>query len=170
MPTPMRTLLLLPLVYVAAVLETSLADVVRVGWVEPDLLAVLAVVWLLVFPGPRSFLAAGLVGLAADLISPGRIGLAAICFLLVGYGVMRLRARLPIRHLVLQVLVVGAAVTLIAAGMSVGSWLLGEVAAAPSVLVARSLSVGVYSAGVSLPVLMVVGWIQEPLRRRSAAA
>jgi rod shape-determining protein MreD len=166
----MRTLLLLPLVYVAAVLQTSLADVVRVGRVEPDLLAVLAVGWLLVFPGPRSFLAAGLAGLAADLISPGRIGVAAFCFLLVGYGVMRLRARLPIRHLVWQVAVVGVAVSLIAAGSAMGRWLLGETTAAPSVLLVRSLSVGVYSAGVSLPLLMVVGWMQEPLRRRKGMA
>ena len=72
----MRLLLLLPLVYVTAVLQTSLGDALRVGRVAPDLLGLLAVVWLLVTPGRRAFLVAGLIGLVADLISPGQLGLA----------------------------------------------------------------------------------------------
>ena len=149
----------------AAVLDTSLADIIRVGRVAPDLLAMLAIVWLLVVPGPRSFLAAGAIGLAGDLVSPGRVGLAAGCFLLVGYAVARLRARFALEHLVSQVAVVWAAVTALAIAMALGRWLLGEVAAAPSVLFLRSLGVGVYTAGVSLPVLMVIGWMREPLRK-----
>jgi len=159
----MRIFALIPLVYAAAVLETSLADVVRVGRVGPDLLAVLAFVWLLAWPGSSVFWIAGVVGLASDLISPGRIGPAAACFLLVGYGVAWLRARITIDHVLWHTVVVWAAVSLSAAGLAMGRWLLGEVPAAPSVLLVRSLAVGVYSAGVSLPLLMVLGWMRQPM-------
>ena len=158
----MRILALIPLIYAAAVLETSLADVVRVGRVGPDLLAVLAFVWLLTWPGCNALCIAGIVGLASDLISPGRIGPATACFLLVGYGVTRLRARIAIDHVLWQAAVVWAAVTLSALGLATGRWLLGEVLTAPSVLLMRSLGVGVYSAGVSLPLLMVIGWVRQP--------
>jgi rod shape-determining protein MreD len=165
----MRILLLIPLVYVAAVLDTSLAGVIRVGQIAPDLLATLAVVWLLIFPGPRSFLAAGAVGLAGDLVSPGRVGVAAICFLLVGYAIARLRSRFALDHVVWQVAVVWVGVTLLAAGMAVGRWLLGEISQPVAGLLLRSLGVGVYSAGVSLPLLMVIGWIREPFRKTLTA-
>lgn len=167
---PMRVLMLIPLIYLAAVLETSLADVIRVGQVGPDLLALVAMAWLLTATGQRSFLAAGAVGLASDLASPGRTGLAAACFLLVGYGVQRLRARLAIKHAAGQVAVVWAAVTLISTALALGRWLLGEAVAPPRVLLVRSLGVGVYTAGVSLPLWMVMAWLREPRCRRSVVA
>ena len=39
-------------VYVAAVIETSLADALRIGHVAPDLLALLALMWPLTTRGP----------------------------------------------------------------------------------------------------------------------
>lgn len=163
----MRVLILIPAVYVAAVLETSLADVIRVGPIVPDLLALVAIAWLLVAPGPRSFLAAGVVGLASDLISPGHVGMAAASFLLVGYGVTRLRARWAITHFVVQVALVFAAVTVIASALAMGEWLMGTAPGGPSLLLSRSAGVGLYTAGVSLPMLMVVGWMQEPNHPRN---
>jgi cell shape-determining protein MreD len=161
-----RYLLLIPILYVTAVMETSLADVIRVGCVAPDLLALLAVIWLLFAPGRWTFLAAGAIGLASDLIAPGRLGLGMACFLLIGYTLTRWRAKFPADHLLWQVPTVWLALTLLAASLATGRWLLGETSIPLGTLLGRALGVGVYTAGVSLPLLMVIGWIREPFRAR----
>lgn len=154
-------LLLVPILYVTAVAETSLVDLLRVGAVEPDLLALLAIVWLLLAPGPWGFLAAGLMGLAQDLLAPGRVGLGMASFLLVGYTVSRLRTHVRLEPLGLQLITVLAAVGTLAVVQTLGHWLLSPSPASLSTLLPRAIGVGVYTAGVSLPVLMVIGWIRE---------
>jgi len=167
-----RWLFLVPIVYAVAVVQTSLADAIRVGHVTPDLMALLAVVWVLVDPGRRAFLAAGAIGLAADLISPGPLGVGMASFLLAGYGVARLRTRRDLEHVVAQVLCVGAATSVLATGQAIGSWLPGHTAVPLGTLLVRALGVGLYTAGVSVPLLLVIGWIREPhrARRRKLAA
>jgi rod shape-determining protein MreD len=164
----MRYFLLLATLYLAAVVQTSLADALSVGHVMPDLLALVAVLWLLVTPGRRAFLVAGLIGLVVDLISPGRLGIAAASFLLVGYGVTRLRTKLDLDHLAWQVPIVWMATTALAAILALGGWLAGQTAVPLPALLVRALGVGVYTTGVSLPLLMIIGWIREPFRRNAA--
>lgn|GEM_PF-485881 len=160
----MHWLLLLPIVYLAAVVQTSLADVIQVGRVAPDLLAMVAVIWVVQVGGPRAFLVAGAIGLVEDLLSPGCIGPGMAGFLLVGYGVNWLRRRLSLDHLVLEVLTVGGAVTVLVFGLSLAQWLLGEASLAWGILLERALGVGIYTAGVSLPAWMIVGWSRQPRR------
>ena len=162
----MRLFLLLPILYAAAVLETSLADVIQVGHVTPDLLAMIAILWVLLAAGPRTFLVAGAIGLVADLIAPGRVGLGLACYLLVGYAVYRLRARFLPDHPLWQVATVWVAVSVLASGLAIGRWLLAETSLPPGVLLGRAAGVGVYTAGASLPVLMIIHWIREPSRER----
>lgn len=166
----MRFLILTLIVYLAAVAETSLVDVMRAGDVTPDLLALVAVVWLLTVAGPRAFLVAGAVVLVGDLIAPGRPGVGMAWMLLVGYGVTRLRVRFQGatdgRGFMWQVPCVWVAVTVWAAAVGLTGRLLGDVALPWSTLLTRAAGVGVYTAGVALPVLMVVGWIREPLLAR----
>ena len=169
----MRFLLLLPILYLTAVLQTSLCDALSVGHVTPDLLALLAVTWLLVTPGRRAFLVAGLVGLVADMISPGRLGLGMASFLLVGYALTRLRTKLRLDHLGWQVPAVWFSTTALALSLATGTWLSGEALLPPSTLFVRALGVGAYTTGVSIPLLMIIGWIREPFqarRRRLAGA
>ena len=162
----MRFLLLTAIVYVAAVLETSAVDVICIGSVTPDLLALTAIVYLLVAAGPRAFLVAGAVALVGDLIAPGHVGVGAAWMLLVGYGVSRLRTRVKLDHLAWQVPMVWAAATPWAVGVAVTCRLLGDIALPWSTLLARAAGVGLYTAAMSLPVLMVTGWIREPLLAR----
>jgi rod shape-determining protein MreD len=162
----MQLLLLAGLTYLAAVLETSLVDVLRIGPVAPDLLALAAIVWLLTASGRWAFLAAGAVGLVSDLIAPGRVGVGMAWMLLVGYAVTLLRARWKLNYLVLQVPAAFVAVTFWAAGVGVTGRLLGDFPLPWSTILARSAEVGLYTAGVALPVLMVTGWIREPLLAR----
>ena len=162
----MRFVLLATILYAAAVVQTSLADVISVGYVTPDLLALVAVIWTLLAPGRRTFLVAGLIGLAADLISPGRLGVGMASFLLVGYGLSRLRSRWEFERLVGQLTAVGLAATLLALAQAVGYWLLGATTVPPAALLARALGVSVYTTGVGVPLLMVIGWFREPFRAR----
>lgn len=160
----MRWVLLVPILYVAAVVQTALGDVLRVGRVEPDLLALTAVIWLLVARAPRSFLVAGGIGLLEDLLAADRLGVSLACFLLVGYAIARLSTRFRLDHLVLRVGTVLAAVSLIACGQTLGCWLLAQPSASLPTLLVRALGVGLYTAGVSLPVLMVLDWLRESTR------
>jgi rod shape-determining protein MreD len=167
-----RTLLLAVIVYVAAVVETSLGDVMRVGRVTPDLLALVAVVYVLAARSPRAFLAAGAIALAGDLIAPGRLGVGAAWMLVVGYAVGRLRHHVRLDHFTAQVPVVGLAVACWATGVAATARLLGDLPLAWPAIAVRSAGVGLYTAGVAIPVLMVLGWTREravaPQRRASA--
>jgi rod shape-determining protein MreD len=158
-------LLLLPLLYAAAAIQTSLGDLMRVGRAEPDLLALAAVAWLLAAEGPHAFLVAGAIGLVEDLLAPGRVGLAAACFLTVGYGLARLRTRFPLDHLAIQLPAMLLSLTVLTLAQTVGRWLSGETAADLGPLVVRALGVGLYTSGVGLPLLMVMDWIREGRRR-----
>jgi rod shape-determining protein MreD len=154
------------LLYAAAAIQTSLGDLMRVGRAEPDLLALAAVAWLLATVGPRAILVAGAIGLLEDLLAPGRVGLAAACFLTVGYGVARLRTRLPLDHLALQLPVMLLSLTALALAQTLGRWLAGETAADLGPLAVRAVGVGLYTSGVGLPLLMVMGWIREARRKK----
>lgn len=158
----MSVLVLASVVYLAAVVQTALADAMEVRQVTPDLLALAAVAWLLVAGGPRGFLAAGAVGLAGDLIAPGPLGLGAVGYLAAGYAVTRLRPRIAADWLPVQVAVVWAAATFVSAGAALGPRLLGETSLPAATLAVRSLGVGLYTAGVGLPVLMVLSWFRSP--------
>jgi rod shape-determining protein MreD len=164
-----RCLLLVPSLYAAAAIQTSLGDLMRVGRAEPDLLALAAVTWLLAVGGPRAFLVAGAIGLLEDLLAPGRVGLAAACFLTVGYGLARLRARIPLDHLALQLPVMLLSLTALALAQTLGRWVAGETAADLGPLAVRALGVGLYTSGVGLPLLMVTGWIREARREKDVA-
>ncbi|NLX97508.1 MAG: rod shape-determining protein MreD [Rhodopirellula sp.] len=158
----MRLMGLIPILYLAAILETSLADTMSIGHVSPVWLAMIAVVWVIEFPSPRAFLVAGAIGLIGDLIGPGRPGLAVAVFLLIGYGVARLRARWAADAIVWRVGVVWVAVTMMAIALASGRRFLGETAVPMATLLGRSLGVGVYTAAMALPVLLVLKWLREP--------
>lgn len=164
----MRYLVLLPIVYVAAVFETSLVDLIGVGCVAPDLLAMVAIVWLMIVSAPRAFLVAGGIVLVGDLIAPGRPGVGMGWMLFAGYAITRLRQHVKTDHLAVQVIVLWAAVTLWASAVGFTGRLTGDVVSPWPTLLMHTAGVGIYTAGVSLPVLMVVGWIREPLVTRQA--
>ena len=161
----MRFVVLLIAVYLAAAADAALVDAMRVGSAAPDLLALAAIVWVLAAGGPRAFLAAGAVMLVGDLVAPGRVGLGAGWMLLAAFGVVQLRGYVKLDHPAVRVAVVLMAVTLWATGVGLTAWLLGEATLPPATIVARAAGVGLYTAAVAVPVLMILGWLREPRRR-----
>jgi len=162
----MRYLLLIITVYLAAVIDTTVVDAVRVGHLTPDLLSMVALIWLLTASGPGAFLAAGVIGLLGDLVGPGPAGLGMAGMLLIGYAVMRLRARFLLENLPAQLAVIWIGGTVFTLLLATGHWTSGATCQPRFALLGRALGAGFYTAGVSLPVLMVVGWIGEPYRAR----
>jgi rod shape-determining protein MreD len=157
----MTFLLLLIAVYSAAVFQTSLAPAIEARHVMPDLFALVAVFWQLYTFRPRGFVAVALVGLACDLTSGGPLGVGMGLFALIGFLVGWLCEKVDANHLLAQLVVVWLATTAVAAGEVVTRRLLGETSLPWTTLVVRAASVGVYTTGVALPPLMVVGWLRE---------
>lgn len=164
----MAILLWVMLVYLAAVAETAIAPLLRVGDTAPDLLALLAVVLALRWGNRYAFLGSGAIALAGDLISPGRVGLGAAWMLLVGFALGRFHRRWPLRHAPLQSAALLLAVAIWASGLGLSCRLLGAVETAIPTIICRAVYTGAYTAAVALPVLMVLGWWderREPLPR-----
>jgi len=152
----MRWLLLIPAVYVAAVLQTTLVGALALGRVEPDLLALVALTWTLRAAGPYGFVTAGAVGLLADLVAPGRVGPGPACYAAVGYAVLGLRTRLPLGALTGEITMIGLGTAAIAWAQLVARTLLGEPVGPLRTGLLAGSGVGLYTAAVSLPVLVAL--------------
>jgi rod shape-determining protein MreD len=151
----MSLFLLIPAVYLVAVLETSLAPWIEVRHVVPDLFALLAVVWLLQPGRQRGLLAAAAVGLACDLTSAGPLGVGLATFALAGYVINQFRSRLDPNFLFGQLAVVWLGVTAIALVEGAVWRLMSETSLSWPTLAVRGATVGVYTAAVGLPLLML---------------
>ncbi len=146
-------------VYIAAVVETSLPAALEVHHVVPDLFALAAIVWQLTAGGSRGFVIAAAIGLAYDLTSNGPLGLGMGLFALAGYGIALIRVRLDLHHLALRLTVVAAATALVALGEAAVWHVLGETTLPWTTLAVRAATVGVYTTAISLPLLMLIGWL-----------
>jgi rod shape-determining protein MreD len=158
----MSPLLLLPLVYLAAALQTILSPGWQVAGVVPDLIALTAFTWLAVSKNRYGFVLVALLGLVADLGSPVPLGLGMATFALVGYLLLRLRLRVHLDHLSGQIATVALATASICFVQSVALRILRETSLPWLLLLPRCILVGLYTAGLSVPVLMLIGWLQAP--------
>ncbi len=156
----MAYLLLILCVYVAAVLDTSLGEMLAVRGVSPDLVALVAVTWVLLARDRWAFLAGGMVALLGDLISPGRVGVGAAWMLLVGFGLGWLPPRVPGRGLAVRLTLVTAAMMVWCLGVAATVSALGTAAMPFPRQLAAALGAALYTSAVAVPILMVVGWVQ----------
>jgi rod shape-determining protein MreD len=155
----MAILFLMLATYLAAALQASLAPMIEVRHVMPDLFALVAVLWVLRPAGSHGFIAAGLVGLVYDLTSAAPLGIGLGLYSLAGYSIWVLRGKLDGNHLLVQLPIAWLATTIVAVGEAAAARLFGELTLPWTTLAVRAVSVGVYTTAVALPVLMVVGWL-----------
>ncbi len=109
---PLRVFLRTTLVWVLVALvgESVLAPLLRIGPAEPDF-AVIAVVLLALAEGPFAGTVGGFaLGLMQDLATPHLLGLNALTKTVIGYAVGRLRGHLVHGMVVVEAVLVGAAV------------------------------------------------------------
>jgi rod shape-determining protein MreD len=159
-------LFLIPAVYLAAVLDTSLGSALDIGPAAPNMLAVIAIVWSLAIAPARGYLATGAVGFASDVISPGHLGADMACYAIVGYIVSRLRARLGGRRPLVSALWAFPAAAIMVLGPAMVRRALGEFDIHWITLVARGLLSGAYTAVLTLPVVCAAVWISRVRRQR----
>jgi rod shape-determining protein MreD len=165
----MPYLVLLALVYLAAVFQTSLAPLADVRGATPNLLLLIAVGWLLTQPARQRLGAAALVGLASDLTSGGRLGLGVAAYALLAEAVLAVQRKLDLRPLPLRLLLTWLAATAVTLVEALVARLLDAAALPWPTLLGRCTLVGIYTAGVALPVWMVLGWIEEARDRHDVA-
>ena len=158
-----RMIAILPAIWLAAVMDTSLAPAWSIDVVTPDLMALAALMWIFVSRHSSDPLWAGVIGLAADLVAPGHIGPGIAAFALVGYGLTALRGHVHLDNPVLQVVCVWIAVTLITLLITVVGGLLGDTTLNWARVFPLAAAVGAYTAGIALPLLLILAWLREPL-------
>src|SRR5688572_6276287 len=111
----MREILLVPIVYIAALLEIWLAPRWEVRGITPDLLALVAFAWLASARNRYAFVVVAIFGLVSDLNNSAPLGINMAAFAIVAYIVMFLRRNLHLEGLFARVLIVGFGTT--AAGL-----------------------------------------------------
>ncbi len=162
-----RGLLLLGLIYTAAVVDTTLTDAAAIGPIVPAALPLLAIVWVLLVAEPRALLAAFLAGLVCDLLTPGRIGPGAFWLLLAAAAALRVRRAWPAEHWSWPAILTALALVVWASLTGLSRWLLGEIGLPPGMILQRAVLTGLYSAAFGLPCWLLVGWLHTPSPRRS---
>jgi rod shape-determining protein MreD len=155
----MSFLFLIVATYVAAAMQISLAAVIEVRHVVPDLFALVAVIWLLRTSGQRAIWGAAFVGVLYDFTSAAPLGIGLGIYSVVGYALGRLDGRAGGMFLPVQLAIVWLATTSIACGEAAAARIVADTTLTWTTLTVRGGSVGVYTAAVSVPVLMVIGWL-----------
>lgn len=158
----MSLLILAISVYIAAILETSLANRWELRGATPDLLAMVAFIWLTAKSHRQGLLPVALIGLASDLGSAAPLGLGMATLTCVGYGVVRLKPRLDTDHFYLRLATIWFAATTAALVQGIGLHFLGEAQTQWQLLIERCAITGLYTAGIAFPLLMVGGWFRKP--------
>jgi rod shape-determining protein MreD len=155
-------------VYVAAVTESSVSDLLVIGGVVPDLLALVLVARLLFGPTRQHLAVSFAVGLIADLTTPSQVGVGLASFLAIGWTVGRYGTSVVPGSAHWGVLIVLLATSGATFFSALARQILGETELLWIDLPLRSLGVGLYTAGFALPVLMVANWLREPAVLRRA--
>jgi rod shape-determining protein MreD len=159
----MSFVLLSIVTYAAAVLQTALGPALEIRHVMPDFFVLAAVLWLLTTTVRRAFVAVAIGGLAYDLTAAAPPGVGLAAFALVGFAIEQIKAKLDTNHFAVRLAAVFAATTVIALVEALAARLSDDAALTSATLIVRAISVAAYTAGVAVPVLMIIGWL--PRRR-----
>jgi rod shape-determining protein MreD len=152
--------------YAAAVAQTSIAPCLTVGLAAPDLLLLLAFVWIVRRPGWPGFIGAMTVGLAADLSSLGSLGTMVVCLGIAAVALDSWRPTLGLDHPLVAALATGIA-TMLVSFVTATLATIGEPGSRSLfALASQSVGVGLYTALLACPLLVVLAWMESV--RRSA--
>ncbi len=160
----MAAIALLLSVYVAAVLQTTLAPAMEWRGVAPSFFVVVALVWSVRRTSGGAILGAAAIGLAADLTSSGVVGVNIALFVIAGAALEAANARLDIRHGPAQLAMVAGAALFVTAGQCLVAAATGEVALdAPTLIVRIALSAA-YTTLIGWPALAAMARFAKPAR------
>lgn len=154
----MKMLGLILALYVAAAVQTSVADSLAIGPIVPEFLPALALMLVLYRPVTSSLVAAGAIGLLADLLGPGRVGPGGAALVLVGMALQAALARVGRNALVRGLLLLVGLAGWGAIDALAGRWL-GAPALPIGALLGRVLAMAGLTTLLCAPVLLVVHWL-----------
>jgi rod shape-determining protein MreD len=158
---PMSRLFLIPLVYFASILEISFAPHWQIAGAGPDLLALIAVMWTVKSTGWHALAATALVGLVCDLNSEGPLGIGMALYAAIAYGVIWWRRQVGLDRLPAQIAVVWTGVTAISISELAANRCLGQSVPPLSIAIERTAIVGLYTAMIAVPIVLVLSWRGE---------
>jgi rod shape-determining protein MreD len=162
----MATIFLIPIVYLAALLESWLAPQWEIRGVVPSLLALVAFQWLASARSQYAFLVVALIGLVSDLDSSAPLGVGMGAFAVVGYAIVFLRRNLHLEGMLAQLIIVGSGTMTTCAVQGIALRLTGQVERSLLAVIEHSALVGLYTTGLAIPVMMIACWI-KPKREQS---
>ena len=146
-------------IYLAAVLDTALADGLAVGQVGPDFLCLVGIVWLMTQPRRRALTVMGGCGLLADLLAEGSIGVGVAAMRLVGQVMLQNPAGWQNHGA--RVWGVGLATACVACLVLWGQQFLGQASGTPGAGLVVAMGIGFYTALVSVPLLLSIAWLPK---------
>jgi cell shape-determining protein MreD len=157
----MSPLFLIPLVYLASVLQIGLASRSQIAGAGPDLLAVLAVIWGMKSAGWHAILIAALIGLVSDLNSTAPLAVGVTIYALAADGILWWRRQIKLEHLSVQIVVVWTSITAMTLAESIAGLCLSQSVPALTIAAQRTAVVGLYSTLIAVPILLVMSWCGE---------
>src|SRR5689334_16181677 len=151
----MTTLAALLTIYIAAVVETTLATHWQIAGLGPDLLALVAFAWVAMRPCASSLVLAAVAGFAVDLGSAAPMGIATAAFAVSGYAAIRLRSWISLDHFAgrLASILLATTAALLIQGLAIR--LVGELSWTGPAILKRSVFAGLYTTVAAVPVLMI---------------
>jgi len=154
----MSPLSLIPLIYLASILQIGLAPRWQIAGAGPDLLALIAVVWSMKSTGWHWLAAAVFVGLASDLSSTAPLGIGVAIYAVVAQVVIWWRRKIRLDRVAAQIAVVWAGVTAVTLLELAAGDCLGQSFPSFSIAIERTAIVGLYTTMISVPILLVMSW------------
>ena len=154
----MSPLFLIPLIYLASILQIGLAPYWQIAGAGPDLLALIAALWAMKSTPWHALAAAAAIGLAGDLNSTAPLGIGVALYAVVAYGVIWWRRQVKLDRLPAQIAVVWTGVTAITLFDLIAGRCLGQSIPSLHVAIERTAVVGLYTTMIAVPILLVVSW------------
>lgn len=150
-----RGILLVTMVYLAAVADGVVAPLLAVDGVRPDFLALAAVLLTFVARGTRGIVMAAAIGAMADLNLPGRCGIGVAAFGLIAFVICATRLR-SVRRPLARTGLTFAAVALMSLCVALLRGLLKELEWSPAGFLVASAGAALYTALLALPFYFLV--------------
>jgi len=157
----MSPLFLVPLIYLGSILQIGLAPHWQIAGAGPDLLALVAIIWVINSTGWHSLAVAALLGLASDMNSTAPLGVGVAIYAVAAYGVVWWRRQVNLDRLPPQIAVIWTGVTTITLLELIAGRCLGGSPFSLHAALSCTAVVGLYTTMTAIPILLVMSWRRD---------
>jgi rod shape-determining protein MreD len=162
----MRYLIIALIAYLAVAVQTTLVDAIQIGRFGPQLPAMVAVAVVLLQRGNASLAIVAAIGLLEDVLWPGRLGVAMVWYLLLGWALLDVCERFDLRPLRRRMAVTGLFAGLLVLFVGATRSILGEPTVGLLQTGVLAAGIGFYTMAVAVPFWLILGWCGHAFHRR----